>query len=181
LVENWNRYYEPQVGKYLQPEPMMARAPGYFGYVARRYGTQPNPYGYAYGNPIGYVDGDGKFPGFFGDFGQPNGMTGLGLANVGIAWLNGADVGLQTGWGSLGPLTWPVINVVAWNDPREGFFHADTQGHTTCFGSGANQNASIYNQNTLVGHEFQHTVMSDVWGPMLDPVATLLNRIWDVF
>ncbi|WP_232537425.1 RHS repeat-associated core domain-containing protein [Cystobacter fuscus] len=52
LFENWNRYYDPSIGRYLQPEPMavvdslMVRSP---------------TYGYAKSNPINWTDPTGNY------------------------------------------------------------------------------------------------------------------------
>lgn len=51
LFENWNRYYEPRSGMYLQSEPaMLSRA------------TTLPVYGYALWNPLAFVDGNGLVP-----------------------------------------------------------------------------------------------------------------------
>jgi RHS repeat-associated protein len=50
LNENWHRYYSPEVGRYLEPEPKIARS------------STPRPmYAYAASNPLRYVDWDGLF------------------------------------------------------------------------------------------------------------------------
>ena len=48
LVYNWNRYYSPRLGRYLQPDPL--------GYAA----SGGELYGYAAGSPLIYVDPDGQ-------------------------------------------------------------------------------------------------------------------------
>jgi RHS repeat-associated protein len=53
---NWNRWYLPSAGRYLELDPI-ALAGGFNGF----YG--PNWYGYAEGNPLRYVDWDGLLPG----------------------------------------------------------------------------------------------------------------------
>jgi RHS repeat-associated protein len=62
LFENWNRYYEPQTGRYLQPDPLTSHWPGYYVYTAGVSGSQPNPYVYALGNPITKFDPMGLDP-----------------------------------------------------------------------------------------------------------------------
>jgi RHS repeat-associated protein len=51
LFENWNRYYDPSIGRYLQPEPLLAEGP--FALPA---------YSYAVNNPLGFVDPSGGAP-----------------------------------------------------------------------------------------------------------------------
>ncbi|WP_158617077.1 RHS repeat-associated core domain-containing protein [Corallococcus exercitus] len=51
LFENWNRYYDPSVGRYLQPEPMLGQAP-----------SALPAYAYALNNPMAYVDPNGNEP-----------------------------------------------------------------------------------------------------------------------
>ncbi|WP_155893869.1 RHS repeat-associated core domain-containing protein [Cystobacter fuscus] len=67
LFENWNRYYDPSIGRYLQPEPLLAR----WNTTVRRaltLGRLFPAYSYALSNPIGFIDGDGLSPGqrFYG-------------------------------------------------------------------------------------------------------------------
>ncbi|WP_395847605.1 RHS repeat-associated core domain-containing protein [Cystobacter fuscus] len=49
LFENWNRYYDPSIGRYLQPEPLLQ----YPEWVAPAYA-------YALNNPLHYTDPDGR-------------------------------------------------------------------------------------------------------------------------
>jgi RHS repeat-associated protein len=64
MAENWNRYYEPMTGRYLEPEPKVVD------------GSNPTlpMYSYAGNNPIQYGDADGReirtagsFEGYFAD------------------------------------------------------------------------------------------------------------------
>ncbi|WP_164002203.1 RHS repeat-associated core domain-containing protein [Pyxidicoccus caerfyrddinensis] len=60
LFENWNRYYDPSIGRYLQPEPLLqsplritlALKLGEVGF--------PSAYAYAGNNPVGNFDADGR-------------------------------------------------------------------------------------------------------------------------
>jgi RHS repeat-associated protein len=52
LFENWNRYYDPTMGRFLQPEPIAARKPGF---------EIGNAYSYVGNNPIQRVDPTGLF------------------------------------------------------------------------------------------------------------------------
>ncbi|MDP2269893.1 MAG: RHS repeat-associated core domain-containing protein [Archangium sp.] len=65
LHENWNRYYDPQVGQYLSPEPLL-QAPTFVKEEALDGFSVPT-YGYARNNPLRFTDPDGlrtpKIPG----------------------------------------------------------------------------------------------------------------------
>ena len=60
LFENWNRYYDPSIGRYLQPEMAWTVPRMVVGYSAL--GASLPVYGYALNNPGGYVDKDGRIP-----------------------------------------------------------------------------------------------------------------------
>ncbi len=57
LFENWNRYYDPFTGRYIQPEPMLQNA----RYVARkgRSGRSLAIFSYAGNNPVRWFDATG--------------------------------------------------------------------------------------------------------------------------
>jgi len=57
LVENWNRYYNPSIGRYSQPEPLL-RQPRYIAAMALRSHSVPS-YSYALHNPIRFFDRNG--------------------------------------------------------------------------------------------------------------------------
>ena len=59
LFENRNRYYAPDIGAYLQPEPMLAD-PKFVRAMAESGHSLP-VYAYANNNPIYYVDRNGKW------------------------------------------------------------------------------------------------------------------------
>ncbi|MDR6284021.1 RHS repeat-associated protein [Methylopila jiangsuensis] len=48
LAYNWNRHYDPTLGRYTQPDPL--------GFV-----DGPNVYGYVNGNPVLYADPSGEY------------------------------------------------------------------------------------------------------------------------
>jgi RHS repeat-associated protein len=58
LFENWNRYYDPSIGRYLGPEPMYG-SPGWVLQQAYE-GSRAETYGYAHNNPIAFTDPDGN-------------------------------------------------------------------------------------------------------------------------
>jgi RHS repeat-associated protein len=57
LFENWNRYYDPSVGRYLQPEPLAVN-PSSFSSNAE-VGLGLPVYAYTYNNSLNYVDPTG--------------------------------------------------------------------------------------------------------------------------
>nr|WP_255203446.1 RHS repeat-associated core domain-containing protein [Myxococcus sp. AM011] len=59
LFENWNRFYDPGTGKYLQPEPIM-RKPGFVKAKALQ-GTGALAYAYANNNAVGFTDPSGLY------------------------------------------------------------------------------------------------------------------------
>ncbi|WP_395857118.1 RHS repeat-associated core domain-containing protein [Cystobacter fuscus] len=60
LFENWNRYYDPSIGRYLQPEPML-RNPQMVLTTARQSHWLPT-YAYALSNPVNITDSTGNAP-----------------------------------------------------------------------------------------------------------------------
>jgi RHS repeat-associated protein len=61
LFENNNRYYDPSIGRYLSPEPLL-QSPAYVRHMAES-GLSVPTYAYALNNPLRYVDVDGLKPG----------------------------------------------------------------------------------------------------------------------
>jgi RHS repeat-associated protein len=57
LFENWNRYYDPSIGRYLQPEPLH-QDPKWVRRVASM-GFSPPVYSYAGNNPLARFDSNG--------------------------------------------------------------------------------------------------------------------------
>jgi RHS repeat-associated protein len=57
LFENWNRYYDPSIGRYLAPEPKLLE-PGALT-ESLELGRGVHVYGYANGNPVMWIDPDG--------------------------------------------------------------------------------------------------------------------------
>jgi RHS repeat-associated protein len=57
LFENWNRYYDPSIGRYLQPEPMLANPE--FSVRMAKTGMSAPVFAYAGNNPVAFVDPDG--------------------------------------------------------------------------------------------------------------------------
>lgn len=60
MFENWNRYYDPSVGRYLSPEPLL-QSPEYLADLAQS-GYSGAAYGYALHNPLRFSDQDGRIP-----------------------------------------------------------------------------------------------------------------------
>ncbi|MCP3164872.1 RHS repeat-associated core domain-containing protein [Myxococcus qinghaiensis] len=72
FFENWNRFYEPNSGRYLGAELMM-REPQWVEGQAKS-GRSVPIYSYAYGNPVGFSD--------------PDGNVGLGMSfGAGFTWV----------------------------------------------------------------------------------------------
>jgi RHS repeat-associated protein len=62
LHENWHRYYDPLIGRYLEPDPV-AEYPGFEVAIAGQgFADALNPYSYAQGNSVSFVDAQGKCP-----------------------------------------------------------------------------------------------------------------------
>ncbi|WP_075303175.1 RHS repeat-associated core domain-containing protein [Stigmatella aurantiaca] len=57
LFENWNRYYDPSIGRYLQAEPLLHQ-PWYIVTAIGRALRVPT-YAYALNDPLGFVDENG--------------------------------------------------------------------------------------------------------------------------
>ena len=57
FFENWNRYYEPTTGRYLQPEPLWV-VPQFVARNAKE-GRSISAYSYALSNPLLYTDKTG--------------------------------------------------------------------------------------------------------------------------
>lgn len=71
VFENWNRYYEPLTGRYLQPEPMI-QYPDFV--ISRAQEGRATPvYAYASNNPVSNYDPDGLY--------DPNGCKNCGGGN----------------------------------------------------------------------------------------------------
>jgi RHS repeat-associated protein len=66
LFENWNRYYDPDIGRYLQPDPMQVHLPRIIKFKIKSgepiTATEFNPYAYANNNPLHYTDPHGLYP-----------------------------------------------------------------------------------------------------------------------
>ncbi|MBI3182441.1 MAG: RHS repeat-associated core domain-containing protein, partial [Myxococcales bacterium] len=58
LFENWNRYYDPAIGRYLQPEPLQ-QDPEYLRFAAAMGHSVP-VYAYALDNPLFFTDETGN-------------------------------------------------------------------------------------------------------------------------
>ena len=59
LFENWNRFYDPSIGRYLQPEPMMQKPQ--VVQTTLGLGRSMSAYSYAFNNPLFFTDEDGLY------------------------------------------------------------------------------------------------------------------------
>jgi len=59
LFQNWNRFYDPTIGRYLESEPL-SLTPEYLS-ASLGGGFNPPAYGYAGNNPLGYQDPTGRW------------------------------------------------------------------------------------------------------------------------
>ena len=91
LFENWHRYYDPSIGRYLQPEPM-ATDPLAISMAALRGVHLPT--GYAANNPNAYVDVDGRNPL----------LLVAALIGIGLTWENCEETNLAVVHPAIGPV-----------------------------------------------------------------------------
>ncbi|WP_158625701.1 RHS repeat protein [Corallococcus carmarthensis] len=137
LFENWNRYYDPSVGRYLQPEPMLAKGPA----------ALP-AYAYAVNNPIGVTDPTGKDPIF-------NVQNFVGLVyGVGYGAFSGANISVQ--WA---PMAGPYIQVV--NHPTQ-----VSRGYDTTFGRVVCYGRDTKNRAHEEAHILQSDILGDQYFPL---------------
>lgn len=78
---NWHRWYDPDSGRYLSPDPVAFRTNGRIAQYSRHMPNLLVPYSYANGNPVSHVDADGAF-----------GLPGAGAGAIGGA-ITGAYYG----------------------------------------------------------------------------------------
>ncbi|QSQ11543.1 RHS repeat-associated core domain-containing protein [Myxococcus landrumus] len=109
LFENWNRYYDPSTGRYLQPEPMLLES--VFSHQEAISSRATPPYDYALGNPHYYSDPNGQFV-IVIPFGiaaaEAAAAAAAGTAAVGgLAWCFGTNCLENIRW----PWSSPVPNV----------------------------------------------------------------------
>jgi RHS repeat-associated protein len=57
LVENWNRFYDPNTGRYFEPEPAQLNPDNFL--IAAQFGMFVPAYAYANDNPIAFTDSEG--------------------------------------------------------------------------------------------------------------------------
>ncbi|NNB99215.1 RHS repeat-associated core domain-containing protein [Corallococcus exiguus] len=138
LFENWNRYYDPSVGRYLQPEPLLAMGPAVLP-----------AYAYAVNNPVNVTDPTGKDPIF-------NIQNFVGLVyGVGYGAFNGANVSLQ-----FSPTVGPYIQVL--NHPVQAQRGYDTTfGRVICY-----RNTDLSNRPHEEAHVLQSDVLGNEYFPL---------------
>ena len=100
LHENWHRFYDPNTGRYLEPEPMW-RQPEAVHDVLRE-GFSPPVYGYAADNPIAFSDETGWQAEAALDVGAEAAAAaaeavGAAAAAVGAAWAAAMGKGGKSG------------------------------------------------------------------------------------
>ncbi len=102
---NYNRWYLPSMGRYLELDPIALRG-GLNGAYA------PDWYGYAEGNPLRWTDPNGEIAGFVlgGLFGAAYGALGAVITRG--DWRAGLVTGMIVG-GAIGALVDPTTSVIA--------------------------------------------------------------------
>jgi RHS repeat-associated protein len=151
LFENWNRYYDPGVGRYLQPEPVLAVGPN----------SLP-AYAYAANNPMRFTDRTGNAPGADPleviQFAFEVVYGGIGLAGGGNLQFRAS----QEDWG----IGWSV-----WvdNHPLQPRGITTTFGHLVC-------SDTVPSSNTY-SHETQHTHQADVLGGLYLPAHLVSQAV----
>jgi len=117
-VDNWYRYYEPELGRYLSPEPL-AQSPVYPWLFAQRGMGMPQ-YSYGLNSPLAYSDSTGQFvwtlPMIFALYGSEIALA-LGFGTLGF----GVGFGLGTLAPPISPTPTPVpVPVpIPWTLPPE--------------------------------------------------------------
>ncbi|MFT3841022.1 MAG: RHS repeat-associated core domain-containing protein [Myxococcaceae bacterium] len=93
-VENWNRSYDPQSGRYFAGEPLLETAE--FGVSLAAQAVSPPTYSYAANRPTSFADSNGQD---FFSFLAPNGLTAATFLSW-FAWLKFHPPGDPLGTGS---------------------------------------------------------------------------------
>lgn len=91
LFYNWNRYYDPTLGRYLQSEPVLL-LPNVVKAAAFA-GSSPSAYGYAWNDPVSMID--------------PTGLSPQERAKILEAFGNHVDISTATGKRAAG---WPWLS-----------------------------------------------------------------------